>query len=511
MIIARRQERMEDSVFHQHRRQKVRQVVTATFVGAVALGLGPAGAGVAAVGSLPAPVPAVTDYQFLSGSTTPPAETDCFSAGRRCFTPTTMQASYNLPPLYAANDEGQGMTIAIIDSFGNPNMASDLGNFDTQMGVPHMCGEPGVTCTAGMPTFQHVYWNGKTQVMAPPSGSSGVGIQTRNIWALETALDVEWAHAIAPRANILNVTTNPAEVLGVQGFPAMMDAEQFIVDHNEANVITQSFGAAEETFGTQQSLLNLRHAFISAADAGITVLASSGDGGSSNVSKTPVNHPTTFPFPTVGWPASDPLVTAVGGTYLCTDPTTGTGVDTADPPVNCQPPANPGAREIGWIGSGGGFSHIFGKPSYQNNLPAGSTAIGSMRGVPDISYNASSRTGVLVYDTAPGDAESGLICPSGDPCSAGWYVVGGTSASSPQWAGLVAIAGQIAGHGLGQINGTLYNLASGANYSTDFYDVTNGNNQADPDVPGFPATTGWDPVTGLGTPNAAKLVPALAG
>src|SRR5215470_19434103 len=159
MIIARRQERMEDSVFHQHRRQKVRQVVTATFVGAVALGLGPAGAGVAAVGSLPAPVPAVTDYQFLSGSTTPPAETDCFSAGRRCFTPTTMQASYNLPPLYAANDEGQGMTIAIIDSFGNPNMASDLGNFDTQMGVPHMCGEPGVTCTAGMPTFQHVYWN----------------------------------------------------------------------------------------------------------------------------------------------------------------------------------------------------------------------------------------------------------------------------------------------------------------------------------------------------------------
>jgi subtilase family serine protease len=134
-----------------------------------------------------------------------------------------------------------------------------------------------------------------------------------------------------------------------------------------------------------------------------------------------------------------------------------------------------------------------------------------MRGVPDVGYQASSRTGVLVYDTAPGDAESGLICPSGDPCSAGWYVVGGASASSPQWAGLVAIADQIAGHGLGKINDTLYNLASGANYSTYFYDVTNGNNQADPDVPGYPATTGWDPVTELGTPNAAKLVPALAG
>jgi len=239
------------------------------------------------------------------------------------------------------------------------------------------------------------------------------------------------------------------------------------------------------------------------------VLASSGDFGTANPGKTPIKHPNTIPFPTVQWPASDPLVTGVGGTYLCTDPITGTGVDLADPPVNCQSPANPGVREIGWIGSGGGFSHVFAKPSYQDTLPAGSTAIDSMRGVPDIAYQASSRTGVLVYDTAPG--ATGLKCPSGNPCSAGWYVVGGTSSSCPQWAGLVAIADQIAGHGLGQINPTLYALASGANYSNYFYDVTNGNNQANPAVPGYPATTGWDPVTGLGTPNAATLVPALAG
>jgi subtilase family serine protease len=502
---------MEESVFHQYRRKAVRQAVTVTFVGAAALGLGPASAGIVAAGGLPAPIPAVSDYQFLSGSQTPPAETDCFSVGRRCFTPTTMQASYNMGDLYKANLNGQGMTIAIIDSFGDPNMASDLGNFNTKMNLPHMCGEPGVTCSAGMPTFQHVYWNGKTQVKSPPPNSKGTGTQTRNLWALETALDVEWAHSIAPGANIINVTTNPAEVLGVQGFPAMMNAEQYVVDHHEANVITQSFGAAEETFGSPQSLLNLRHAFISARDNGITVLASSGDGGSANPYKTPIKNPKTIPFPTVGWPASDPLVTAVGGTYLCTDPATGTGVDTTDPPVNCQSPANPGVREIGWVDSGGGFSHVFTKPDYQDTLPAGSTAIDTMRGVPDVAYNASSRTGVLVYDTAPGDAESGLICPSGDPCSAGWYVVGGTSASSPQWAGLVAIADQDAGHGLGQINGTLYSLANGTKYSTYFYDVTNGNNQADPDVPGYPATTGWDPVTGLGTPNASALVPALAG
>ncbi len=489
-------------------RSRLALLFASAFAGSMGLlGVASAAAPELAAGGLPAPVPAVAEYQFLSAGLAPPAQSDCSSVGRRCFTSASMQNSYNLLPLYAAGNKGQGVTIAIIDSFGNPNMASDLANFDTQMGLPHMCGEPGQTCGPGTPTFQHVYWNGKTQVKAPPPKSKGTGQQDRNAWALETSLDVEWAHAIAPQANIINVTTNPAETLGVQGFPAMMNAEQSIVDNHQATVITQSFGAAEESFGSTQSLLNLRHAFISAAANGVTVLASSGDGGSANVLKTPVKNPKTIPYPTVGWPASDPLVTGVGGTYLCTNPVTGTGVDNTDPPANCQNQPN---REIGWIDSGGGFSHVFATPSYQDTLPAGSTPIGAMRGVPDVAYQASSRTGVLVYDTAPGDAESGLICPSGNPCSAGWYVVGGTSASSPQWAGLVAIADQIAGHGLGLINPTLYALADGPNYGTYFYDVTTGNNQADPSVPGYPATTGWDPVTGLGTPNAATLVPALA-
>jgi subtilase family serine protease len=408
-----------------------------------------------------------------------------------------MENSYNLPPLYASGDAGQGVTIAIIDSFGDPNMAADLANFDTQMGLPHMCGEPGQACGNGTPTFTHVYWNGTTQVKSPPPNSQGTGLQERDGWVVETALDVEWAHAMAPEANILDVTTNPAETQGVQGLPQMMNAEQFIVDHHQATVITQSFGTTEENFDGRQSLLNLRHAFISAAQNGVTVLASSGDFGTANPGKTPVENPATIPFPTVNWPASDPLVTGVGGTYLCTDPVTGTSVDSVDPPVNCQ--SNPGVREIGWIDAGGGFSHIFTRPGYQDSLPAGSTAIGDMRGVPDVGFQASSRTGPLVYATGAG--------------AGGWFIVGGTSCSSPEFAGLVAIADQIAGHGLGLINPTLYALASGANYGTYFYDVTTGNNQADPTgtVPGYPATTGWDPVTGLGTPNAATLVPALAG
>src|SRR5215470_9325251 len=196
--------RMEDYMFHQHMRPAIRRVVTLAFAGAAALGLGPTGAGLAVSSSLPQPAPTVVDFQFLSSGLTPPTQDQCNAAipnHRRCFSPTSMQASYNLPPLYAHGNEGQGVTIAIIDSFGNPNMASDLANFNDQMGLQHMCGEPGQACTPGMPTFEHVYWNGKTQVKAPPSGSNGAGSQTRNIWALETSLDVEWAHTIAPQAN----------------------------------------------------------------------------------------------------------------------------------------------------------------------------------------------------------------------------------------------------------------------------------------------------------------------
>jgi subtilase family serine protease len=471
-----------------------RRIALAAMCGASALMAAPVASAGLTAGGLPAPVPAVTDFQLLSASITPPTEAHCFAIGRRCFTPTSMENSYNLQPLYALGDQGQGVTIAIIDSFGNPNMAADLANFDTQMNLPHMCGEPGQACGLGVPTFQHLFWNGTSEVKSPPPGSHSPGLQDRTGWTVETSLDVEWAHAIAPMANIINVTTNPAETQGVQGLPAMMDAEQFIVDNHQATVISQSFGAVEEGFNGTQALLNLRHAFISAAANGVTVLASSGDGGSSNSVLTPVPNPTTVPFPTVNWPASDPLVTAVGGTYLCTDPVTGIGVDSTDPPINCQ--SHPGVREVGWIDSGGGFSHVFGTPDYQSSLPAGSTAIGAMRGVPDVAFQASARTGPLVYDTAPG--------------AGGWFIVGGTSCSAPEFSGLVAIADQIAGHGLGQINPTLYQLAAGPNYGTYFYDVTTGNNQADPNIPGYPATTGWDPVTGLGTPDAATLVPALA-
>ena len=497
------------------RTQLVRQVARFAIGSLGSLGLALAGP-VSSVPAMMATVhPTVAEYAQISTSTTPPTEAQCVSVGRRCFTPQGIRASYNLGPLYAKGLNGRGMTIAIVDSYGSDTMAHDLHVFDQAFGLQAMCGEEGVTCASGMPTFSELHVQGAPATTAPPSTAKSPGQENKAAWALEVALDVETSHAIAPKANILLVTTPTAETLGVQGFPNMMNAEQYVVDHHLANVISQSFASAEDAFGSAQSLLSLRHAFISAAQNGVTVLGSSGDGGSTNGGKTPVGKGgSTFPFPTVEWPASDPLVTGVGGTYLCTDPnnTTARVVDNVDPPRKCQSATNVGQAEVGWTFSGGGYSHVFSKPAYQNTLPAGSTAIGAMRGVPDIAFQASAGTGALVYLSLPPDGLGGLNCGTLTApinCSTGWYDIGGTSLSCPQWAGLVAIADQLNGHGLGLINPALYRLgADPVRYPNDFFDITHGNNTTSA-VPGYPATTGWDPVTGLGTPNAANLVPDL--
>jgi subtilase family serine protease len=463
-------------------------------------------------------VPAVSDWQFISGDQTPPTQAACNAVGRRCFNPAAIAASYNYAGLHADGIDGRGKTIAIVDSFGSSTAASDLNVFDNAFGLPHLCGETGVTCSAGMPWFKVLNVQGSPPPVPPPP-SNGTGLEAHNLWALEVSLDIEWAHATAPAANILLVTTPTAETLGVQGFTQFMNAEQYVVDNHLADVISQSFGSGEAAFRNGfAALQTLRHAFISAQANNISVFASSGDGGSSNVLETPITNRTLIPYPSVGWPASDPLVTSVGGTYLCTDATTGTSVDSVSPPVQCQ--SNPGVREVGWIASGGGYSIVFPRPSYQDVLPPGSSYVGSsvgapgpnsnMRGVPDVAYQASSRTGVLVYMAEGATSTSGTGCGGANPCSVGWYVVGGTSSSSPQWAGLVAMADQSAGRDLGFINPALYAIANDpAKYAADFYDVTTGNNQAVASIPGYPATTGWDAVTGLGTPNAASLLPDL--
>ena len=442
--------------------------------------------------------PAVAEWRLISSATAPPPESACFAAGVRCFTPQSMTAGYNFGPLYSSGWTGKGKTIAIIDSFGSPSIADDLHVFDSAFGLQPMCGETGVTCTADMPTFSILEVQGSPAPLPQPP-NNGTGQENHFGWAVEVSLDVEWAHATAPGANIILVTTPTAETLGVQGFPPMMNAVEYVVDHHLADVVSMSLSAGEGSFmNGSAALLNLRKALMDAQANGVTVLAATGDNGSANILKEPVKNPALIPYPSVGWPASDPLVTAVGGTYHCTDPTNTTGpvVDSTDPPVNCQ--THPGQAEVGWIDGGGGYSILFARPGYQNNLPAGSSYVGSsvgapgpnanMRGVPDVAYQASGRTAPLVY-------------------LGGWFTVGGTSCSTPQWAGLVAIADQISGTDLGFINPGLYKIGSDpTRYAADFFDVTQGNNGAfAPTIPGYFASQGWDAVTGLGTPNAADL------
>jgi subtilase family serine protease len=437
-----------------------------------------------------------------------------------------MANSYDYANLHANGTDGLGETIAIIDAFGTTTIRQDLGTFDTEFNLPHLCGETGPSDPSGNcpasapgPHFDIVCFQGCPQP-APPPPSSSTYQQARNSWALEVSLDVEWAHATAPLANIMLVTTPTAETLGVQGLQQMMNAEQYVIDNHRADVITQSFGAGEGSFHNGlSSLKQLRQSFVDAQAKNVSVFASSGDGGTTNTYKEPVKNPANIPYPSVIWPASDPLVTSVGGTYLCTDAVTGLTIDNVSPPSNCD--TTPATREIGWVDSGGGYSVYFPRPSYQDNLPAGSSYTGTspgapgpnsnMRGVPDVAYQASSRTGVLVYLTeSRTDTASGAGCGGASPCSTGWYVVGGTSASSPQWAGLTAMADQIAGRDLGFLNPALYKIASDpTEYGSDFYDVTTGCNQTTTTVPGYCASTGWDAVTGLGTPNAAALIPDL--
>lgn len=469
--------------------------------------------------------PTVSDWQFLSSTQLPPSQSACNAVGRRCFNPAAMANSYNYTLDHTNGVDGSGTTIAIVDSFGSSTIASDLNNFDSVFGLQHLCGETGYTCATGDPWFKILQVQGSPPPNPPPS-NNGTGQEAHNLWALEVSLDVEWAHATAPRANILLVTTPTAETLGVQGFSDFMNAEQYVLDHHMADVISQSFASGEAAFNSFSSLQNLRHAFISAQADHVTVFGSSGDGGTTNTVKEPTKKPATIPYPSVQWPASDPLVTGVGGTYLCTDATSGTFVDSSSPPAACN--ENAGAREVGWLDSGGGYSIYFSRPAFQNTLPPGSTYVGSspgapgpnsnMRGVPDISYQASSRTGALVYMTEPATTSSGTGCGGANPCSSGWYVVGGTSAGSPQWAGIAAMADTYA-HSLGKgdvgyINPALYTLAANpATYANDFYDVTAvsahfGCNQTS-SIPGYCDSTGWDAVTGLGSPNVYNLIPDL--
>ena len=224
--------------------------VLALLVTAVTVGPTPTSMATAITGG---PRPLISDWVFIGNSGTPPSEAACNAVGRRCFNPTAMANSYNYAALHAAGNLGQGITIAVVDSFGANTIRQDLGVFNTAFGLPHLCGEtgpsdPSANCPASVsPRFDILCVQG-CPAPKPPPPNNGTGLEYHNLWDLEVALDVEWAHATAPLANIVLVTTPTAETLGVQGFQQMMNAEQFVIDNHLADVISQSFGSGEGAF-----------------------------------------------------------------------------------------------------------------------------------------------------------------------------------------------------------------------------------------------------------------------
>lgn len=438
-----------------------RSAALAAMVAAVALAAGP-GAVVRGTAHAAGPVvrPAVTGNVSAHAYTAPLSTSDCLSqVGIACYTPLQYRVAYDLNPLYSGGITGKGRTIVIVDSYGSPTITSDLHAFDQQFGFP----DP----VLRIRKFGHV-----------PPFDSGNGTMVG--WAEETTLDVEYAHSIAPGAKIVLVETATAETEGTTGLPQMMRAEDHLIKNGVGDVITQSFGATENTFrgfghGDFDSIMNLRYAFQDAQAAGVTVLASSGDDGATDYQK---NGSSLYTKRVNSWPSSDPLVTSVGGTQLSLD----NSGNRVSPDV---------VWNDGYGAGGGGTSGVFSRPSFQDGV---SGVVGTQRGTPDISMSAAVNGAAWVYWTFGGNP--------------GWHLIGGTSEASPIFSGIVAMADQKAHRRLGDINPALYAMGAGGSGS-GLVDVTSGNNSF-AGVTGFDATTGYDLASGWGTIDGATFVNALA-
>lgn len=454
-----------------------------------------------------------------------------------CYTPTQIWQAYGIDQLHKLGLEGQGQTIILVDVFGSPTIQQDLDTFSDTFGLPRT-------------TIKYIYPNGPyTNPMTTPDQES---------WALETSLDVEWAHAIAPEAQLVDVVTNIDQTQGVAGFPDIFQGISMAIQHYPNSVISISTGTAEEEFSPsdiQQYVKGAWHDILKqAAKAHVTVFAGTGDLGTS--AYVDPNSALLSSFPVIDYPSDDPLVTALGGTSLEIgwkwDPigtpddywtgylncVLGTGTCTPDYFYNyynfttVQPNQVTEAvwKEDGALGAtSGGISKIFSLPLYQ--LSIGKNTLNLLqghRGVPDISMNASLNGGVELFSSfnAP---YLGLAGPT-------WGVVGGTSLSTPEFAALTSLANQKASQVLhkqvavGLLNPILYLLPS-----RDFNDIAPqtfgtqnqvilNNNMLyyNPTVfsllgvtqpvavPGYQATNGYDLVTGRGSPRAVNYVNDLA-
>jgi subtilase family serine protease len=403
--------------------------------------------------------PALTTVPVQSPTSTAIAACPAEIGPDGCRTPYDLRVAYGVQSLIERGFTGKGQTIVDIVSYGSPTLQQDMDIFDRQFGLPPITIK--VLSPIGTVPFN-------------PAGKDMLG------WAEETTLDVQIIHAIAPDAGIVVLTSPKDETEGTIGLPEFRQLEQYAVTNHLGNIISQSFGASEVTLKKDQDPLGPQEiqkwdTFFKQATTqqGITFFASSGDNGATDYSDLQATK--LSPTPTTSFPTDDPWVTSVGGTTLNRDGTA--------------------FQETAWSGSGGGFSSFFSVPSYQKTLPASvQKLLNQRRGVPDVAGDADPNTGLAFYSVGE------------------WNLAGGTSASAPLWAAFMAIANQMAGHPLGFINPALYKLAASGTYAQDLHDIVVGNNtinRHDVQVQGYPAVQGWDPITGLGTPNGEKLLPDL--
>jgi len=411
-----------------------------------------------------------------TASSSTPADGSCVALAT-CYTPRQLQVAYGVKPLLDRGITGRGQTVVLpelAESELNPPLVTDLRQdmtaYDTQFGLPAA----------------------RMRVVTTLAS-------THSPWLAfgEEVLDVEMVHALAPDASLV-ILLVPSTSLDNASNAISAAVGSLRLGSTEGGVI--SISAAAQIGGEQcvnrAQASRVNAAVQTAVDRGTTVVAASGDMGAAaytcDVYSALTGTPPANPIKGVNLLASDPLILGAGGTSLTASPTTGAWISETAWGLASGNPGNAGGS---FQASGGGFSQLFARPAYQAGVP-GTRAT---RGVPDVSADASDRTGVAVVFS---NGTQSVVQSHG-----------GTSASAPIWAAMIALADQYAGHRLGFVNPAIYRIARGPAYHRAFHDITTGDNtvQFPPlTITGYQAAPGWDPVTGWGSPDAQVLIPLLA-
>jgi subtilase family serine protease len=396
---------------------------------------------------------AAADSSGIARAATPPGPVSCGPPGVQpllsCYTPHQYQVTYGVAPLLSRGIDGRGEIVVVPELAGPPpagvtftDIRGDLATFDRMFGLP-----------AARLRVVNSIAQSKTPYLA----------------GTEEVEDTEIVHAIAPGAALVVVLVPPTARTSPANFTTAVTEILRAGIAQGAAVISIS-GSYGEHFFTPAEVTRINSALEQACDDHVTVVVSSGDGGAVSDLGLPKQ---------VSLPASDPLVLAVGGTTL--DASYQTGAYKGEMAWNSYTDA-----------SGGGYSRLFPRPSYQDGIPR----IGATRGVPDVAADANGLTAMALAFSG------GSVMPAR-----------GTSAATPLWAAVIALADQQSGRHLGFVNPAIYQIARGPAYHRAFHDVVTGDNSVmlpSGVVVGYQAGPGWDPVTGWGSPNAHVLVPLLA-